>query len=875
MNKNELLERIKKADIRKVMSQKFLDYGMSVIVDRALPDIRDGLKPVHRRIIYAMHVLGNRHNAPYKKSARIVGDVIGKYHPHGDTAVYDSMVRMAQPFSMRVALVDGQGNFGSVDGDSPAAMRYTESRMTTFTEQMLADIDRGTIDFHDNYDGSEKIPTVLPTPYPNLLINGSIGIAVGMATNIPTHNPMEVMACVLKAIEHGGEVKKENIQEFLEIMPAPDFPTGGIVHDLQDMEQIWTEGYGRVQLRAKWHKETTDSDKASIIITEIPYLVNKNNLMKKIAELVNPDKNKIVQVEGVSDFRDESDKDGMRIFIEVKRDSDPDVVFNSLAKATQLNESFNYNTTVLVNNNPKQVGLMTVINEFILHRLEVIERRTMFLDNKARVRHHLLAGFMKALDPDSVEKVIEMIRFSKNNAEAKMALIKYLSIDDIQADAILDMKLQKLASSEVDKLKAEYDNIVLTREGYATLLNSKDERFKLIVEETNTVIESFKKGKDANGDKTYGVRLSEVRYEPMILDMAALIKEEECTVILTAEGFARRIPLEEMEQQNRGTRGKSQMKLRDEDFIIQSLSSHSHAKLMGITKSGKCFVLDAFEITDSQRGKYINTIAEIDNDEKVIMLMPVNYESGQDLVLITKSGKIMKSALENYKNAKRKGGVKAITLDEGNEVIHATLSKDVDDMVLVNTANKIIRFNINQIRRVSRGSKGVTGMRIKDSGDIIGGDVVTSENIEASYIVTVSDKGMVKITSLDQYKIQKHGGMGVLAMKATGKVGDVFKAMIVSDLSGELIVTTKKGVSNRISLSKVTVTSRTTRGVKLVKIDVNDNLADVFFYKDVSPSEDENDDELVVFSDSKVVEDEFDSSIIIDDQEQDPDELDS
>lgn len=829
----ELNKNILATNISTIMEKKYLDYGMSVIVDRALPDIRDGLKPVHRRIIFAMHKLGNQHNKPYKKSARIVGDVIGKYHPHGDSSVYDAMVRMAQEFSMRSPLVDGQGNFGSIDGDSPAAMRYTESRMSKLSEIMLDDIEKDTIDYHDNYDGTEKIPTVLPTTYPNLLVNGTQGIAVGMAANIPPHAPIEVLKCVLLAISKGGEVKEEDLAEYMGVMPAPDFPTGGIVHDLKEMEDVWLNGRGRIQLRAKWEEETVDSGRQAIVINEIPYQVNKTKLLEKIGELVNKNDDGIVQVEGVADFADESDKEGLRIVIEVKRDYDPNVVFNHLAKSSQLNTAINYNNTVLVNNRPKLVGIIEIFNEFIKHRVEVITRRTQFLDRKAAARQHILDGFIKALDQSKVEKVIEMIRFSKTNAEAMVKLIEFLEIDEIQAEAILDIKLQKLTSDQMNNLKEEHEKLLSARREYAEVLGSREKLFEVMKKETEETIEVFEKKRNSMGKRIYGIRLSETVFEPIMLDLASLVKEEECTIILTADGFARRIPLEEMEQQNRGTRGKSRMKLRDGDFIIQSLNSHSHDKLMGITKSGKCFVLEAYEITDSNKGKYINTIAEIDNEEKVIMLLPVDFESNQDLVLITKTGKIMRSGIDNYTSAKRKGGIKAITLDEGNEVIHATLSSESDDMVMVNTANKIIRFKMNQIRKVSRGSKGVTGMRVKNGdGDIIGGDVVSQDDVSNSYIVTVSEKGMVKITEIAQYKLQKHGGMGVLAMKATGKVGGVFKAMIVQDLTGELITTTKKGVSNRISLEKVTVTSRTTRGVKLVSLDNKDELADVFYYKD-------------------------------------------
>lgn len=826
--------KIQKINIGEVMEKKYLDYGMSVIVDRALPDIRDGLKPVHRRIIYAMHMLNNKSNAPYKKSARIVGDVIGKYHPHGDSSVYDAMVRMAQDFSMRVPLVDGQGNFGSIDGDSPAAMRYTESRMSKFVEYMLTDLGKKTVNFHENYDATEFIPEVLPTPYPNLLINGSQGIAVGMATNVPTHNPVEVLKCVLQVIEDGGEIALEDIEKYMKIMPAPDFPTGGIVHSLEEMKTVWTKGYGRVFLRAKWHEEDLQNGRKAIIIDEIPYQVNKSTLLEKIGELVNPDKNtKEVKVEGVADFNDESDKNGLRIFIEVKNDFDTNVVFNQLAKHSQLNVSINYNNTVLINNRPQRVGLNVVFNEFIKHRLEVIVKRTIFLLGKAEERHHILVALMKALDPKNIEKVIEIIRFSKNNIESKFKLMEFLNIDEIQTDAILDIKLQKLASSEIDRLKNEFDEKEKLISMYNDILGSRDMQFEIMQKETIDMIEVFEKSKNQNrkNQQTYGVRLSDISYEKLVLDYAALIKEEECSLILSSSGYARRISLDDMDQQNRGTRGKSRIKLRENDFIIQSFNTHSHDDLIGITKSGNAFSMKAYEISDSLKGCYLNTLANISNDEEILMLMPVDFNSDESLVLVTRSGKVKKTDIKKYVSAKRKGGVRAIEIKEDDQVIQANLCNDKDEMVLINNANKIIRFNLSEIREVGRTGTGVIGMRMKEEKDVlIGGDVIKHGDNE-KHVVTVSKNGLVKITPVDQYRLQTRGGRGVFAMKVSEKAGEVFKAMIVDDLSGELITTTIKGITNRISLENVNVTNRSTMGVKLISIDEKDGLADVFYFK--------------------------------------------
>tara|TARA_Y100001960_G_scaffold334187_1_gene446776 strand:- start:5404 stop:7965 length:2562 start_codon:yes stop_codon:yes gene_type:complete len=802
----------------------FLNYAMSVITDRALPDIRDGLKPVHRRILWSQYELKNTHNAIYKKSARIVGDVIGKYHPHGDSSVYDALVRMAQDFSMRVELVDGQGNFGSVDGDSAAAMRYTEARMSPFATSMFDDMPFNTVNMQANYDGTEKMPEVLPLKYPNLLVNGTEGIAVGMACRVPPHNPIEVMACLEEIVKSKIENKEIEIEDLIKLMPAPDFPTGGLVHNLKEMKDVWETGRGSVRLRARWYEEESSTGNPVIIITEIPYQVNKEKLVKDITDLTKPNKDKggKREIDEIKNFRDESDKEGVRIYIELKRDCEAELFFNKLAKITELEKSISYNVNVLINNEPKLVGLTTVFDKFIEHRVDVITRRTQYKDAEAAKRQHILNALAKALA--KIDEVIEIVKKSKSTAEAKLNLIDFLEIDEVQAQSIVDMRLQKLTSGEIEQIEKEVAEINIQREYYAKLLGSNEEILKVILEETAKQISLFVNTKNRHGDRIYGKRLTDYEYNKLDTDLAALTKEEDCTILFSNNGYLRRVPVSEFEQQNRGTRGKKIMKLKEKDFIAKAINSHSHATVMMVTEKGKVYSMYAYELTDNLGGRHINNILEIDKDDKVLLMLPVDYESEDDLVMVTKSGMVKKTKVTDYSNSFRKSGLLGIRLNEEDTVISASTCTSEDKVMLVNNKNNIIIFESNTIRQLSRTSKGVRGMNLDDNQEIIGAGVVC----QGGLIVTVSENGMIKITNADEYKTQKRGGKGVKVFKDNEKTGMLFKAISVNDLSQDIITTTKNGVSNRISLEKINVTRRTTSGVKLIKIDDKDKLADSF-----------------------------------------------
>lgn len=821
---NQTQSKIVDLNIVESAQKFFLNYAMSVITDRALPDIRDGLKPVHRRILWSQYELKNTHNAVYKKSARIVGDVIGKYHPHGDSSVYDALVRMAQDFSMRVELVDGQGNFGSVDGDSAAAMRYTEARMSPFATSMFEDMPFNTVNMQANYDGTEKMPEVLPLKYPNLLVNGTEGIAVGMACRVPPHNPIEVMTCLEEIVKSKIENKEIEIEDLIKLMPAPDFPTGGLVHNLKEMKDVWETGRGSVRLRARWYEEESSTGNPVIIITEIPYQVNKEKLVKDITDLTKPNKDKggKREIDEIKNFRDESDKEGVRIFIELKRDCEAELFFNKLAKMTELEKSISYNVNVLINNEPKLVGLTTVFDKFIEHRVDVITKRTQYKDAEAAKRQHILDALAKALA--KIDEVIEIVKKSKSTAEAKLNLMEFLIIDEVQAQSIVDMRLQKLTSGEIEHIEKEVAEIYIQREYYSKLLSSNEEILKVILKETAKQISLFVNTKNKKGDRIYGKRLTDYEYNKLDTDLAALTKEEDCTILFSNNGYLRRVPVSEFEQQNRGTRGKKIMKLKEKDFIAKAINSHSHSTVMMVTEKGKVYSMYAYELTDNLSGRHINNILEIDKDDKVLLMLPVDYNSEDDLVMVTKSGMVKKTKVSDYSNSFRKSGLLGIRLNEEDSVISASTCNLEDKVMLVNNKNNIIIFESKTIRQLSRTSKGVRGMNLEENQEIIGAGVVCKEGL----IVTVSENGMIKITKAEEYKTQKRGGKGVKVFKDNEKTGMLFKAISINDLSQDIITTTKNGVSNRISLEKINVTRRTTSGVKLIKIDDKDKLADSF-----------------------------------------------
>ncbi len=817
------MSKIESKSLVQIAQQQFLNYAMSVIVDRALPDVRDGLKPVNRRILWSMSEMGVRYNTQYKKSARIVGDVIGKYHPHGDSAVYEALVRMAQPFKMRAELIDGQGNYGSIDGDGAAAMRYTECRMSVFATNMFKDMEYKTVNMVNNYDGSEQIPEVLPIRYPNLLVNGTEGIAVGMACSVLPHNPIEVLNCLKECILDRIKNEPFDLQKYMLMMPAPDFPTGGLVHSLKDMENVWLTGRGSVKLRAKWHEEEGKNDNSIIIIDEIPYQVNKEKVIIRISELLKPNKQTgKAEIDEIKEFRDESDKEGIRIYIELKKDIEAEVFFNKLIKLTDLENSQSYNINVLVNGEPKTIGMIDVFREFINHRLNIITKRTEYLDLEAAKKQHLLSGLIKALE--KIDEVIELIKKSKDSNSAKEALIEFLEIDMIQAQSIIDMRLNKLTSGEVEDLKVEIKNLEEDRNKYKEILSSEQKKLEVALQETEEEISLFANVK-RNEDRVYSRRLTTYVAHKLNTDLAALTKEEDCTILFSNQGYIRRMPVSQVEMQNRGTRGKKLMKLKNDDFIFSSINSHSHDALLFVTEKGQVYSLYAYEITDSLAGRHINNILQIDKNDKIILIKSLNYTESKelDLLMVTQQGLVKKTKLEEYNGSFRKSGLIGINLREGDKVVSAEIASNEDNIMLVNDKNLIIIFESSQLRSLSRNSIGVRGMSLEDS-IVIGAGVVS----KSGYIVTVAEKGVIKVTKESEYKTQSRGGKGVRIFKESEKTGGLFKAITTETLDKDIITTTKNGVINKISLEDISVTGRNTSGVKLIKLDEDDNLADTF-----------------------------------------------
>lgn len=830
-NDNNEFSGIEHLAIEEALTKYYLDYGMSVITGRALPDVRDGLKPVHRRVLFAMYGLKNWHNAQYKKSARIVGDVVGKYHPHGDTAVYDTLVRMAQPFSMKVGLVDGQGNFGSIDGDSPAAMRYTESRMTKVSEQMFKDIDLDTVDFELNYDGQEEMPTCLPLGYPNLLVNGTEGIAVGVATTIPPHNPIEAINCVQKIVADRLNSVDTPIEALMDIMPAPDFPTGGVVHGLMGMHDAWTKGRAKFKIRSKWHEELSESGNAMVVVTEIPYQVNKAFLIERLVEVTSPQGDaKLVEVEGVREIIDESSQEvGLRICIEIKSGYEPEIVFNALAKKSRLEDSFSYNSTVLVDGIPKVLGIRDILDHFIDHRMEVVTRRTNTLLEQAKNKQYLLTGLIKALDEDKLDRVIELIRGSVTRQDAAEALCDFLVIEEDQAFEILDMRLQKLTSSQKDDLVERFDSLTKQIEEYVVILGSEEVRYNIIMSELEDQKDIFSNIKDPDTNKyLYTERASDFVLEEISIDLASLTKEEECTILLSNDGYIRRMPLDDFELQNRGTRGKRRMDLGKKDFIQQSVNAHSHDDIAIITQSGHVYTTEAYNIPDMEKGRYIQNVIDIDvESDPILMVTPIDLDSDGYFVMLTEAGVIKKTRLCDYKGSRRKSGLIGIDLREGDKIVFCGVCGDEDEIIIVNSNNLSVRFSSGDVRVTSRKTCGVKGMTLVDGSKVIGGAVIHKNDI--GYLACITQNGLVKLTNIDDYRLQRRGGKGVKAFKSNEKTGSLFKALYLSDLSGDLITTTKKGVTNRVNLSKIRVTSRATSGVKLISIDDNDVIADVFY----------------------------------------------
>jgi DNA gyrase subunit A len=792
--------------IEEEMKRSYLEYAMSVIVGRAIPDIRDGLKPVHRRVLYAMDQLKNYHDRPYKKSARVVGDVIGKYHPHGDAAVYDTIVRLAQPFSMRYVLVDGQGNFGSVDGDPPAAMRYTEIRMNQMAEEFLADVEKETVEFVPNYDGSLMEPTILPTTIPNLLISGSSGIAVGMTTNIPPHNLREVADLIIHTIDNPDITLKE----IMKYLPGPDFPTAGFIYGERGIVEAYSTGRGIIKVRARPFIEKIGDNKERIVITEIPYQVNKANLLKSIGELV---KNK--KIEGISDIRDESDRDGLRVTIDIRRGANASVLLNRLYKFTQMEISFGIIILAIVNGKPETLSIKSIITHFINYRKEIIIRRTSFELKKAEARAHILEGLKVALD--NLDRVVQTIRSSATPPEAKARLVSEFKLSEIQAQAILDMRLQRLTGLERDKINAEYNSTIKDIERYKAILSSEPLVLDIIKEETRNIREKY-------GDN----RRTEIIKEVSEIDIEDLIVDEDMVITVSHAGYIKRTPISLYRAQRRGGKGVAGTKTREEDFVVAMFVASTHDYLMFFMNTGRLYWRKVHEIPEAGRaakGTAIVNLLELQPTESIATTLTVKgFNEGKYVVMATKKGLVKKTPLSAYSRP-RATGLTALKINEGDELIGVRVTNGEHDLFLSSRKGKAIRFNEAELRSMGRVAAGNTGIRL-DKGD----HVVSLEILhEGGTILTITENGYGKRTVTDEYRIQRRGGKGIFSIKTSQRNGMVVCASQVAE-SDELMILAGDGKIIRIRSADISVIGRHTQGVKLINLEAHEKVVAVARY---------------------------------------------
>ncbi|MEZ4919655.1 MAG: DNA gyrase subunit A [Saprospiraceae bacterium] len=805
--------RIVPINIEDELKTAYIDYSMSVIVSRALPDVRDGLKPVHRRVLYGMLDLGLSYNKAYKKSARIVGEVLGKYHPHGDSSVYDTMVRLAQEWSLRYPLVDGQGNFGSMDGDSPAAMRYTEARLRRITDEMLADIEKETVDFQLNFDDSLTEPTVLPTKIPNLLMNGASGIAVGMATNMMPHQIGEVCRAIAATVDN----PEIDIEELMEHVKAPDFPTGGIIYGLGGVREAFRTGRGRCVVRAKTEIEVDKDDRESIIVTEIPYQVNKAMLIEKIAHLIQDKK-----VVGISDLRDESNREGVRIVIEIRRDAAANVILSQLFKMTPLQTSYGINNIALVNGRPRVLNLKDMIEEFIKFRLEVIVRRTQFDLRKAEERAHILEGLLIALD--HLDEVIALIRGSKDPETAREGLINNFGLTEIQARAILAMRLQQLTGLERDKVRAEYDELQRKIERYRAILADEGIQRQIIRDELTEVTDRYDDG-----------RRTAIMMEEADISIEDLIENEEVVITISHLGYIKRTPITEYQAQNRGGRGAKGVRTRNEDFVEHMFTATNHQTLLLFTEAGRCFWLKVYEIPEGAKataGRVIQNLLNLPKEDKIrayIIVKSLNDEefiNSHYIMFCTRKGQIKKTLLEEYSRP-RQGGINAIGIREGDLLIEAKLTNGNNEILLAGKKGQAIRFNEQDVRPMGRTAAGVRGITINEAaGDAVIGMVCVDPSNEETSILVLSENGMGKRTALEDYRTQSRGGKGVKTLQVTEKTGALVAIKNVTD-EHDLMVTTTSGITIRTAASELRVMGRATQGVKVIRLDTKDRIADV------------------------------------------------
>jgi DNA gyrase subunit A len=786
------------------MQKSYMDYAMSVIIGRALPDVRDGLKPVHRRVLYAMYDLSNDWNKPYKKSARIVGDVIGKYHPHGDLAVYDSLVRMAQDFSLRYPLIDGQGNFGSVDGDPPAAMRYTEVRMARFAGELLADIEKETVDFVSNYDGSLMEPSLLPARIPNLLVNGASGIAVGMATNIPPHNLREVIDAVIAVIKN-SEISPEELSE---IIPGPDFPTGGFILGRAGIREAYLSGKGMIQLRARALIERQKrTDRESIVITEIPYQVNKAKLLEKIAELVQERK-----IEGISDLRDESDREGMRMVIELKRDAVAQVVLNQLFKHTQMQVTFGIILLAIVHGQPQMLHIKDLLQQFINHRKEVVTRRSQFELGKAEANAHILEGLKTALD--NLDRVISLIRSSKAPKDAKEGLMTKFSLSEAQAQAILEMRLQRLTNLEREKINEDYKELIKVIARLREILSNERLLLNLIIEELQEI-------RDRYGDE----RRTQIIEEAQEINLEDLIVEEDMVVTISHSGYIKRNAISLYRSQRRGGRGKMGMTTKEEDFVEQLFVASTHSSILFFTDSGKVLWLKVHEIPQGgriARGKAIVNLLNISGEEKITAILPVRaFEEGKYVIMTTQKGVVKKTDLMSYSHP-RTGGIIALTLDPGDELISACLTDGTKEILLSSREGKAIRFAEEEVRAIGRTARGVKGIRLSKDDFLVSMGVITPGTLGAA-ILSVTENGFGKRTPIDGYPLQNRGGKGVITIKTTPRNGKLVGVQQITEQDDVMLIT-DKGKIIRLRGEEISVIGRNTQGVKLIELEAGERV---------------------------------------------------
>ena len=795
-----IFDKIQEVDLQKTMEQSYIEYAMSVIASRALPDVRDGLKPVQRRVLYSMIELNNGPDKPHRKSARIVGDTMGKYHPHGDSSIYGALVNMAQEWSTRYPLVDGHGNFGSVDGDGAAAMRYTEARLSKISMELLADINKNTVDFVPNFDETEKEPTVLPSRYPNLLVNGTQGIAVGMATNIPPHNLREVIQAVVKMIDNKVlEDRDTDIEELLPIVKGPDFPTGGIILGTRGVEEAYRTGRGKIRVRGVTSIESMPNGKSRIIVSELPYMVNKARLIEKIAELVKDKK-----IDGITDLRDESDREGMRICIELRKDANANVIMNQLYKHTQIQDSFGVIMLALVNNEPKVMNLKDILTYYIMHQEEVVTRRTKYDLNKAEERDHILQGLLIALD--NIDEVIQIIRSSENTQVAKDRLIERFSLTDVQAQAIVDMRLRALTGLERSKLEQEHADLLEKIKEFKAILADKKLLLGVIKEEIMIISEKY-------GDD----RRTKFGYDEFDIDMEDLIPRENTVIAMTSLGYIKRMTVDNFKTQNRGGRGIKGMSTIDDDYIEDLLMTTTHHYLMFFTNYGRVYRLKAYEIPEAgrtARGTAIINLLQLTPGEKISAMIPISeYEEGKNLFMITKKGIAKKTPVIEFSNV-RKTGLAAINLREDDELIEVKTTDADSEIFLVTKYGMCIRFKETDVRAMGRTAMGVIGMNLEDGDEIVGMQL----NTQGDSLLIVSEKGMGKRTRMDEFSVQKRGGKGVKCYKIADKTGNVVGVKAVND-SHEIMMITTEGIIIQLRMEDISMIGRNTSGVKMINLD--------------------------------------------------------